>query len=48
MANQSKTKSHISYYITAKSHITHMGTHEQYPISSKRASTQQVTNTFVA
>jgi len=35
VVNQSKTKSHISYYcVTAKSHVIHMGTHEHNPISS--------------
>jgi len=33
MANQSETMRHISYCVTAKSHITHMGTHEHHPIS---------------
>jgi len=28
LANQSKTKSHISHRVTAKTHIIHMGTHE--------------------
>jgi len=32
VANQSDTKSHISYCITAKNHIIHMmGTHERNP-----------------
>jgi len=34
VANQSKTKSHISYCATAKSHIIHIGTHENHPIFS--------------
>jgi len=34
MANQSETNSHISHCVTAKSHITHVGTHERHPISS--------------
>jgi len=34
VANQSETKSHISYCVTAKSHIIHMDTHEHNPISS--------------
>jgi len=34
VANQSETKSHIFYCVTAKSHIIHMGTHEHHPISS--------------
>jgi len=33
-ANQSETKSDISYCVTAKSHIIHIGTHEHHPISS--------------
>ena len=33
-ANQSETKSHISYCVTAKSHIIHMGPYEQNPVSS--------------
>ena len=36
MANQSGIKSRISYWVTAKSHIRHMGTHEHHPISSSR------------
>jgi len=31
VANQSETKSHISYCVTAKSLIIHMGAHEQMP-----------------
>jgi len=31
VANQSNTKSHISYCVTAKSHIIHTGTHEHQP-----------------
>jgi len=34
VASQSKTKSHISYSVTATSHIRQMGTHEHNPISS--------------
>jgi len=34
VANQSDSKSHISYCVTAKSHIVHMGTHEHNAISS--------------
>jgi len=35
VANQSETKSHISYCVTAKSHIIHMGAHEEHnPFSS--------------
>jgi len=34
VTNQSKTKSYISYCITAKNHIIHMGTHEHHHISS--------------
>jgi len=34
VVNQSEIKSHISYCVTAKSHIKHMGTHEHHPISS--------------
>ena len=34
VANQLETKSHISYCVTAKSHIIHIGTHEHRPISS--------------
>jgi len=35
VANQSQTKSHISYCVTAKSHIIHtMGTHERNSIAS--------------
>jgi len=37
VANQSETKSHISYCVTAKSQIIHMGTHEHHPISSSLA-----------
>jgi len=33
VANQSETKSHISYCVTAKSHIIHMGAHEHHLIS---------------
>jgi len=33
--NQSETRSHVSYCVTAKSHIIHMGAHEDHnPISS--------------
>jgi len=28
VANQSETNSYISYCVTAKSHIIHLGTHE--------------------
>jgi len=31
MANQSETKSLISYCVSAKSHIIHMGAHEHHP-----------------
>ena len=31
--NQFETKSHISYCVTAKSHIIHKGIQENYPIS---------------
>jgi len=31
VAYQSETKSHISYCVTAKSHIIHMGAHEEQP-----------------
>jgi len=31
LANQSGTKSHISYCVTTKSHIIHMGTYEHQP-----------------
>jgi len=34
VANQSETTNHISYCVTAKSHITHMDTHEHHPICS--------------
>ena len=34
VANQSKTKSHISYCVTAKNHIIHMGALEHHPIFS--------------
>jgi len=34
VANQSANKSHISYCVTATSHIIDMGTHEHHPISS--------------
>jgi len=34
VANQSKTKSHISYCVTAKNHIIHMGAHEHHNVSS--------------
>jgi len=35
VANQSQTKSHISYSVTGKSRIIHMmGTHERNPIAS--------------
>jgi len=34
MAIQSETKSHISHYVIAKSHIIHIGTHEYHPVSS--------------
>ena len=34
MVNQSETNNHISYCGTAKSHITHVGTHEHHPTSS--------------
>jgi len=30
VANQSETNSHISYCVTAKSHIMHMGAHEEH------------------
>jgi len=40
MANQSETKSHISYCVTAESHIMHMGTHEHHPIFSSITHTQ--------
>jgi len=33
VVNQSKTNSHISYCVTAKSHIIHMDTHEHHLIS---------------
>jgi len=33
VTNQSETKRHITYCVTAKSHI-HMGVHEHNPISS--------------
>ena len=33
VANQSETNSHISYCVTAKSHIIHMGAHEHHLIS---------------
>ena len=36
VANQSETNGHISYCVTAKSHIIHVGTHEHHPISSSR------------
>jgi len=31
MANQSETNNHISFCVTAKSHIIHVGTHEHHP-----------------
>ena len=34
MANQWETKNHISYCVTASSHMIHMGTHEHHSISS--------------
>jgi len=34
MADQSDTKSQISYCVTASSHIIHTGTHEHHSISS--------------
>jgi len=34
VANQSETKSHNSYCVTAKSHMIRMGTREHHPISS--------------
>ena len=34
VANQSETKSHISYCVTANSHSIPMSAHEHYPISS--------------
>jgi len=34
VANQSETKSQVSYCVTAKSHIIPMGTHEHNAISS--------------
>jgi len=34
VANQSANKSHISYCVTATSHIIDMGTREHHPISS--------------
>jgi len=34
VVNQPETKSHISYYVNAKSHISHMGSHEHHPTSS--------------
>ena len=34
VANESETKSHISYCVTAKSRIIHMGTHEHHTASS--------------
>jgi len=34
VANQSGIKCHISYCVTAKSHIIHMVTHENHPIFS--------------
>jgi len=34
LANQSETKSHVSYCFMARGHIIHMGTHEQHLISS--------------
>jgi len=34
VVNQSQTNSYISYCVTAKSHIIHVGTHEHHPISS--------------
>jgi len=37
VANQSETNSHISYCVTAKSHIVHVGTREHHPISFARA-----------
>jgi len=33
VVNQSETNSHISYCVTAKSHIIHMDTHEHHLIS---------------
>jgi len=33
VANQSETNSHISYCVTAKSHIIHMGAHDRHLIS---------------
>jgi len=41
VANRSETKSHVSYCVTAKSHIIHKGTYEHNPISSS------LTHTFV-
>jgi len=34
VAKRSRTKSHISYCVTAKSHIIHTGTHKRQTISS--------------
>jgi len=34
VVNRAETTSHISYCVTAKSHIIHMGTHEHHPIYS--------------
>jgi len=31
VANQSESKSHISYCVTAKSHTIHVSTHEHHP-----------------
>ena len=41
VANQSETKSHIFYCVTAKSHIIHMGTHEHHPIPSSLTHTHR-------
>jgi len=42
MTHQSKTKSHISYCVIAKSNIIHMGTHAHHPISSSHTYLSQL------
>ena len=47
VANQSEPKSHIFYCVTAKSHITHMGTHEHHLITSSHTHTDLCLARFI-